>query len=121
MYQLVLPILNRIGLLLRTFTYVHLDASLLALWKYLQAEGIVRGLLAAWPVPSLEAWTHIFMFGALQAMLQMLLPGREHKGPITPKGNVPVYKVRHKHVSRLVNGCQMKCYCLAAGKACSMS
>lgn len=74
-----------------TFTYIHLDASLLALWKYIQLEGL-WGLYAAWPRPSLDAWLHIIVFGALQAALQLLLPGREHKGPITPKGNVPVYK-----------------------------
>ena len=78
----------------RTFTYVHLDASLLALWKYYEKLG-VRGLWAAMPRPTLDAWTHIAVFGVLEAALQMLLPGKEHKGPVTPNGNVPVYKV-HK-------------------------
>lgn len=78
----------------RTFTYVHLDASVLALWKYYEKLGM-RGLWDAMPRPTLDAWTHIAVFGVLEAALQMLLPGKEHKGPVTPNGNVPVYKV-HK-------------------------
>ena len=78
----------------RTFTYVHLDASVLALWKYYEKLGM-RGLWDAMPRPTLDAWTHIAVFGVLEAALQMLLPGKEHKGPVTPNGNVPDYKV-HK-------------------------
>ena len=33
-------------------------------------------------------------FGVLQAGLQLGLPGRTFKGPVSPRGNVPVYKVR---------------------------
>lgn len=76
----------------RTFTYIHLDASLLALWKYVQQQGL-GGLWAAWPRPTADAWTHIVAFGLLEAVLQLLLPGKQHKGPVTPKGNQPVYKV----------------------------
>lgn len=76
----------------RTFTYVHLDASVLALWKYYEKLG-VRGLWNAMPRPTLDAWIHIAVFGVLEAALQLLLPGKEHKGPVTPNGNVPVYKV----------------------------
>ena len=47
----------------------------------------------AWPTPSWAAWAHVAIFGAAEAGLQLLLPGKIHKGPITPKGNVPVYKV----------------------------
>ena len=76
----------------RTFTYIHLDASILALWKYVQLQGL-GGLWAAWPRPSADVWMHICVFGSVEAALLLLLPGRQHKGPITPKGNVPVYKV----------------------------
>lgn len=80
----------------RTFTYIHLDASILALWKYVQLQGL-GGLWAAWPRPSADAWMHICVFGGVEAALLLLLPGRQHKGPITPKGNVPVYKVAAVH------------------------
>lgn len=46
-----------------------------------------------WPRPSAEAWTYILGFGLLQALLQLFVPGPEFQGPITPKGNVPKYKV----------------------------
>ena len=53
-------------------------------------------------------------FGALQAVLQLALPGKEHKGPVSPKGNVPIYKAslmqktawalyQRKHFDRLVD------------------
>ncbi len=45
-----------------------------------------------WPRPSMEAWAIMGAFGALQALLQLALPGKEHKGPVSPKGNVPIYK-----------------------------
>ncbi len=77
----------------RTFTYLHLDASLLALWKYYSLHGL-NGLWNAMPRPTPDAWMHIAAFGAIQAALQLLLPGKEHNGPVTPNGNVPVYKVR---------------------------
>mmetsp|Transcript_698 Transcript_698/g.2050 ORF Transcript_698/g.2050 Transcript_698/m.2050 type:complete len:485 (-) Transcript_698:720-2174(-) len=77
--------------IIMTFTYIHLDASLLALWKYVQQQGL-GGLWAAWPRPTADAWTHIVAFGLLEAVLQLLLPGKQHKGPVTPKGNQPVYK-----------------------------
>ena len=72
---------------------------MLALWKYYEKLGM-RGLWDAMPRPTLDAWTHIAVFGVLEAALQMLLPGKEHKGPVTPNGNVPVYKV-HTSVDTL--------------------
>ena len=53
------------------------------------------GLRGAWPWPSAEAWTILAVFGTVQAVLQLGLPGAEHKGPVSPKGNVPIYKVMH--------------------------
>lgn len=41
----------------------------------------------------LQAWFTLLVFGSLQALLQLALPGRRHEGPTTPKGNTPVYKV----------------------------
>jgi len=72
--------------------FTKLDGSLLALQKFVQIEG-PSGLWAAWPRPSLEAWGYVAGHGLLQAALLLGLPGRTHYGPVTPKGNVPVYKV----------------------------
>lgn len=37
-------------------------------------------------------WTIIFIFAAFELFLMRALPGKMVQGPITPKGNVPVYK-----------------------------
>jgi len=47
---------------------------------------------AAWPSAfDRTAWSIIAAFGAFQAAMQLLLPGRTVKGPVTPAGNTPVY------------------------------
>ncbi len=76
----------------RWFTLTQLDGSLSAFYYYVQRTGIA-GLRSAWPWPSAEAAAHVACFGALQAALQLGLPGRTFKGPVSPRGNVPVYKV----------------------------
>ena len=76
----------------RWFTLTQLDGSLLAFCYFVQKSGLA-GLRAAWPWPSAEAVAHVAAFGALQAALQLALPGRTFKGPVSPRGNVPVYKV----------------------------
>ena len=43
---------------------------------------------------ALEAWTVFSAFGALQAAMQLLVPGTTFRGPVSPMGNVPEYKVR---------------------------
>ena len=46
-----------------------------------------------WGPVAVEAWCWVGAFGVFQAALQLLIPGSVFKGPVTPKGNVPVYKV----------------------------
>lgn len=60
--------------------------------EYAQAEGL-QGLWQAWPQPSLEAWLVLLAFGSFQAVLQRYAPGKRFEGPVTPNGNIPVYKV----------------------------
>ena len=76
----------------RWYTLTHLDGSATAFIIFVRKAGLL-GLRGAWPWPSAEAWTILAVFGTLQAALQLGLPGAEHKGPVSPKGNVPVYKV----------------------------
>ena len=76
----------------RWYTLTHLDGSVLELVRFAQKGGL-QGLRSVWPWPSAEAWGIIASFGALEALLQLGLPGAEHRGPVSPKGNVPVYKV----------------------------
>ena len=54
----------------------------------------IRGIMAPfWGPVGVEAWCWVSAFGVFQAALQLLVPGSEFKGPVSPKGNVPVYKV----------------------------
>lgn len=58
-------------------------------------EQILAGGLPAaramWPTPSPAAWRIIASFGALEAALQLLTPGKTVQGPVTPRGNIPIY------------------------------
>ena len=76
----------------RWFTLTQLDGSILEFYEYARSGGI-GGLYFAWPRPSLEAWRIIATFGLVQALLQLYVPGKPFHGPVSPKGNVPVYKV----------------------------
>lgn len=77
----------------RWFTLTQLDGSLAQLYEFVRSSGF-RGLYNAWPGQTLEAWEVIAVFGVVEALLQLYMPGKTFHGPPTPKGNVPVYKVR---------------------------
>ena len=67
------------------------DASPALFYSWASKAGL-KGVAAAWPTPfNAEAWTYLAAFGGLQAALQLLLPGKRVTGPVTPRGNVPVY------------------------------
>ncbi|KAH0879277.1 hypothetical protein HID58_066671 [Brassica napus] len=55
-------------------------------------ENGVKGLINIWPRPTAIAWKIIFCYGAFEAALQLLLPGKRVEGPVSPTGNRPVYK-----------------------------
>jgi 7-dehydrocholesterol reductase len=74
---------------------VSLDGSIARISQEIAALGIFGFILDAWaPVfwGSKEAWTIIGVFMAVQLFLMRFVPGKPFFGPITPKGNVPVYK-----------------------------
>lgn len=58
----------------------------------LRSEGIIEYLSSAYSRPSLTGFNYILVFGAIEAVFQLCLPGKVFYGPATPKGNVPVYK-----------------------------
>ncbi|KAJ8431741.1 hypothetical protein Cgig2_028958 [Carnegiea gigantea] len=75
----------------RWYTMVHADGSISQTWQYLMQHGI-QGFIDIWPKPSFTACKIIFCYGAFEAALQLLLPGKRVEGPISPAGNHPVYK-----------------------------
>ncbi len=81
----------------RWYILTQLEGSLSNLVLFAKIAG-VQGVRNVWPWPSVEAWAILGAFGGLQAMLQLGLPGKEHHGPVSPKGNVPVYKVAMRKI-----------------------
>jgi 7-dehydrocholesterol reductase len=50
-------------------------------------------LLSEWPLPTWKAASYLGGFAILQAILLVVLPGRDFQGPVTPMGNRPSYKL----------------------------
>lgn len=77
------------------YTNIYLDGSLSKLFQLVQNEGFFPTLYKIWaPVfwGSKEAWTILAAFSAFELALMKLVPGKRFEGPITPAGNIPVYK-----------------------------
>jgi len=79
------------------FWYINtaLDGSFMSFWKIVSTEGLFTTLYSIWaPVffGSATAWKLLGIFALFQLLLMRLIPGKPFLGPVTPKGNVPVYK-----------------------------
>ncbi|KAI3832882.1 hypothetical protein MKW92_019881 [Papaver armeniacum] len=70
---------------------VHADGSAVQTFDYLTQNGL-QGLVDIWPRPTAMAWKIIACYAAFEALHQLALPGKRVEGPISPAGNVPVYK-----------------------------
>lgn len=77
------------------YTITQLDGQIVNLVTEVRRNGIIDLFSKAW-LPyvfgSALAWKHILPFCAFQLILMWVLPGKLTKGPVTPAGNVPVYK-----------------------------
>ena len=81
--------------ILMWYTNIALDGSLSRLGQEISSQGLFGFLYSAWqPVfwGSKTAWMIIGVFMLTQLLIMRLVPGKPFRGPITPKGNVPVYK-----------------------------
>ena len=77
------------------YTNVVLDGSLSRLWGLCAERGFFTTLYYIWePIfwGSSIAWKMILFFGIVQALIMQFVPGKKFYGPLTSKGNVPVYK-----------------------------
>ena len=77
------------------YTFVFLDGSLFNLVNAISQEGFFPFLKRIWaPVffGSKISWTLLASFAAIQLIFMRFLPGKIFKGPLTPQGNVPLYK-----------------------------
>lgn len=81
--------------MLMWYTNTELKGSLLALWSLITEQGILQTIYTVWKPyfwGSATAWKIIFIFIVFELALMRLLPGKTFNGPITPKGNTPIYK-----------------------------
>ncbi|KAB1213045.1 7-dehydrocholesterol reductase [Morella rubra] len=75
----------------RWYTMVHADGSISQTFDFLKEHGL-QGFITIWPKPTVTALKIIACYGAFEAALQVLLPGKRVEGPLSPAGNRPVYK-----------------------------
>lgn len=79
------------------FWYVNtaLDGSFMAFWHLVGEQGLFSTVLSLWgPLffGSAAAWKILGCYAAFQLFLMRAVPGKPFYGPVTPKGNIPVYK-----------------------------
>lgn len=79
------------------FWYVgtHLEGSFVNFWHLVSQKGLFATIWMIWkPVffGSPTAWKIIGFFAASQLFLMRVVPGKPFLGPVTPKGNIPLYK-----------------------------
>jgi 7-dehydrocholesterol reductase len=77
------------------YTNVFLDGSFEKLFSLFVQQGIFTTIYNIWgPLffGTPEAWKIVGTFAAVELFLMKVLPGKKVHGPVTPKGNVPIYK-----------------------------
>lgn len=78
-----------------SYTIVELNGSLLSLLEVITQKGLFYLISNAW-LPYIfgtaTAWKLIGTFAIFELILMRILPGRMTKGPVTPAGNIPIYK-----------------------------
>lgn len=77
------------------YTNTHLGGSFLSLAHFFVDEGFLSALWQIWGpyfFGSKMAWLLIFSFMSFQLLLMKIVPGKKFLGPVTPRGNIPVYK-----------------------------
>ncbi len=92
---LLLIVCCPIFVMLMWYTNTELKGSLSALWALIIQDGFFNTTYTIWQpyfFGSATAWKIIFTFIVFELALMRILPGKKFNGPITPKGNIPVYK-----------------------------
>jgi 7-dehydrocholesterol reductase len=77
------------------YTATALDGSFYAFWQLVLQQGLLPTLTAIiGPIffGTATAWKILACFAAFQLFLMKVVPGKPFVGPITPKGNIPIYK-----------------------------
>ena len=83
------------AVMLMWYTNTALAGSLEALWNLITENGLLQTVYMVWQPyfwGSPTAWMLISCFAVFELALMRFLPGKPFYGPLTAKGNVPVYK-----------------------------
>ncbi|MCA0404154.1 MAG: 7-dehydrocholesterol reductase [Proteobacteria bacterium] len=81
--------------MLMWYTNAKLDGSLQSLWTLITNHGLLTTIYQIWQpyfFGSPLAWSMIAGFAIFELALMRFLPGKPFNGPLTEKGNIPVYK-----------------------------
>ena len=95
LFPLFLIIACPLSALLMWVINVDYNGSLLEFVRVLKEQGawnIIYGMWAPVIFGSVVGWKIIATFAVVQLTLMRLIPGKRFEGPITPEGNVPVYR-----------------------------
>jgi 7-dehydrocholesterol reductase len=74
---------------------VALGGSFSAFWEIVQQQGLVGTVWGIWKplfFGSATAWALLGSFALFQLILMKIVPGKPFLGPLTPQGNLPIYK-----------------------------
>jgi 7-dehydrocholesterol reductase len=77
------------------YTNVSLDGSIQKLCELFAENGVLTTVYQIWSplfFGTKTAWAMIAIFAAVELFLMKALPGKMVRGPLTPKGNTPIYK-----------------------------
>ena len=77
------------------FTTVKCNGSFSALWQMLTEHGYSNGILKIWLDIHIASPLSVAVIGGYMLwalILMILVPGPRSTGPVTPKGNTPIYK-----------------------------
>lgn len=77
------------------YTATALDGSFHTFWQIICHKGLFSTIASLWrPIfwGTALSWKMLVYFGAFQLFLMKVIPGKSFTGPVTPKGNTPVYK-----------------------------
>lgn len=92
---LCLILLCPLFVILLWYTNTALDGSFYNLFALFQSKGIPTTLYSIWhPIffGNIESWAMLITFVLVELFLLLWLPAKQVSGPITEKGNIPVYK-----------------------------
>ena len=93
--SLALMILTPCTAVLLIYMHEKLNGAVWPLYDTLMVNGVTGIPAAMWSLyprfDDMVAWKIIGGFALIEAVLMVIIPGKEFKGPVAPSGHVPIY------------------------------